>query len=552
MKSELRAFTNLIKNKRIYTFTPFDATMLQKIFAGAEQGKVMRYSAHYERHIEMNALWNYYNRFVFKNEGLENGAEEGEHVLIGNEDIESVLNTIRKKYDFLAQMNGLPVSATEFYVEIVLPAYKLKRSQANEKQQSLENVNTKQEDYDLTVADLCDAAKSYCAGNPSTNIKSSKVTITRYLKILAERGFILYENKDKSRTAGKPKIVVPQVTEEDLWQASGSETVSQTVSNMESIKYSSIELEFKPLNLLTNSLSVTDIEKTILKLSGYTTETPTETVNETVSETLTETPTETVNETPLIARFFKSLNIILDTCETVSETPNSNNVLDTQPPDQNDNATTPQEPSKPNSNPTDPTKPDNAPAATKSSINPHLDTQAQSNQQVSSPIPAGSVLEPTTQNQKQNMVMLTKTMEKEASEPPQEREKSLSKEEIIQRVYLAVKLAERDSEAFWSDPDLGEPNKKLYPALQGLTTYLIQEALKALQKEGYIMQVKPGYWHATKDLHLVDILVYDNPDMPVYCPNCMKPTTRLYWYDAGWLCVDCLNARQHQNEELYS
>jgi len=88
--------------------------------------------------------------------------------------------------------------------------------------------------------------------------------------------------------------------------------------------------------------------------------------------------------------------------------------------------------------------------------------------------------------------------------------------------------------------------------LQGLTTGIIQEALKALQEEGYIMQVKPGYWHATKDLHLVDILAYDNPSMPVYCPNCMKPVTRLYWYDTEWLCVDCLNARQHQNEELYS
>ena len=366
LRAELKTFTNLIKNKQIYVFTPFDAKLLQKIFSGAEQGKIMRFSKYYKRHIEMNALWNYYNRFIFKNERLENGAEPGEHILIGNEDIQSVLNATRKKYEFLAQMNGLPISATEFLLEIVIPGYNSKRSQANEKQQqTLENENTKQEDYDLTVAYLCDIAKSYCAANPSTNIKSSKVTVTRYLKILAERGFILYENKDKSKTAGKPKIVIPQITEEDLWQASGSETVSQTVSqtisydlkdklasfdmiaapfpknetvsqtisSMENIKYSTIEPEFKPLSLLTNSLSTNDIEKTILKLSGYTTETPTETVNETVSETLTETPTGTVNETPLIARFFELLNITLDTCETVNETvQNSNKILATPPP----------------------------------------------------------------------------------------------------------------------------------------------------------------------------------------------------------------------------
>ena len=115
-----------------------------------------------------------------------------------------------------------------------------------------------------------------------------------------------------------------------------------------------------------------------------------------------------------------------------------------------------------------------------------------------------------------------------------------------------MKLAERDNEPFWSDAELGEPNKKLYPVLQGLNTYLIQEALKALQQEGYIMEAKPGYWHAVKDLHLTEVIAYDNPDMPVYCPNCMKPVARLYWYDTEWLCADCLNERQHQNDDLYA
>jgi len=73
-----------------------------------------------------------------------------------------------------------------------------------------------------------------------------------------------------------------------------------------------------------------------------------------------------------------------------------------------------------------------------------------------------------------------------------------------------------------------------------------------LQWQGYTTETKPGYWHAVKDLHLVDILAYDNPDMPVYCPRCMNPVVRLYWYDAEWLCVDCLNELQHQNDNLYA
>jgi len=147
--------------------------------------------------------------------------------------------------------------------------------------------------------------------------------------------------------------------------------------------------------------------------------------------------------------------------------------------------------------------------------------------------------------------MVNKATQQEVPAEPQEHAPALSKEEVLQRVYLSVKLSEKYNEPFWEDIELGEPNKKLYSALQGLTTGIIQEALRALQEEGYIMQVKPGYWHATNDLHLTDVLAYDNPDMPVYCPSCMKPVTRFYWYDTEWLCVDRLNERQHQNDELY-
>jgi len=599
LKSELRVFTNLIKNKKIYMFTPFDAEVLQKIFAGAEQGKVMRYSKHYERHIEMNALWNYYNRFIFKNERLENGAEEGEHVLVGNEDIEAVLSTIRKKYDFLAQMNGLPVSATEFFFEVVLPAYRSKRSQAEERQQSLENVNAKQEDFDLTVADLCDVAKSYCASNPSTNIKSSKVTVTRYLKILAERGFVLYENKDKSKTAGKPKIVIPLLTEQDIEQAGGSETVSQTVSktisynlkdklarfdmiaapcpknetvsqtvsNMESIKYSNIEPEFKPLSLLTNSLSTNDIEKAILKLSCYTIETPTETVTETPTETVTETPTETVTETPLIDRFFELLNITLGTCETVTETPNSNTVLDSQPADQASNAATPQTPTKPadtpttakpDNAPTNPTAPDTTHATTESSTSPHSDTQVQANQQATSPRPAEPALdnynaEQATQTQQQATLLLSRTTqqaraaEKEILATPQQQDARLK--EAIQRVYNAICVAQRKDEPFWTREDLGQPNEDLFPALETLTTNLIEKALQTLERQGYIYQQKPNHWRTVRRLYIADIVYYNDPEHPVYCPNCGKPTGKLFWFGGDWVCLNCLAKKKSQRGE---
>jgi len=224
----------------------------------------------------------------------------------------------------------------------------------------------------------------------------------------------------------------------------------------------------------------------------------------------------------------------------------------TQPPDQNSNVATLQ----------DPTKPDNAHAATtKSSISSHSDAQAQANQEVHSP----NLAEPapdnhnanTSQTQQQVTVMLSKTtqetkaVEKETSAAPQEQQKPLTKEEVIQRTFIAVQLSEKYGEPFWEDIELGEPNKKLFPALQGLYTEEIKEALKSLQRQGFIAETKLGQWRAVRDLHLLDILYYNDPAKPVYCPSCGKPVTKLYWYDTGRLCVDCLNARQHQSDELF-
>jgi len=180
-----------------------------------------------------------------------------------------------------------------------------------------------------------------------------------------------------------------------------------------------------------------------------------------------------------------------------------------------------------------------------------LDLHTQNSQQVSSPSPAGSIHD-TTQKEQTTMLMVDKLMQREAPAAPLEQAPALTKEEIVQRVYLAVKLSERDYELFWSDPEQKQLNSKLTFVLQNLSIDTIKGILKALQWQGFIVETKPGYWHAVKDLHLVDILAYDNPDMPVYCPNCMKPVTRLYWYDTQWLCVDCLNERQHQNDDLYA
>jgi len=224
---------------------------------------------------------------------------------------------------------------------------------------------------------------------------------------------------------------------------------------------------------------------------------------------------------------------IPQTPQTLAEnSQNSNKVLDNQPPE-------------PSPSPEPQPEPEPQPASQTHELNsPSLNVQAQV---------AGAIAQPakpaldSLQKEQTSMLMVDKTMQQEVSAEPQEQAPALTKKGQ-QRVYLAVKLSERDNGPFWTDPEQKQLNSKLTFVLQNLTIDTIKDTLKALQWQGYIVETKPGYWHAVKDLHFIDVIAYYNPDMPVYCPNCMKPVTRLYWYGADWLCIDCLNELQHKND----
>jgi len=218
---------------------------------------------------------------------------------------------------------------------------------------------------------------------------------------------------------------------------------------------------------------------------------------------------------------------------------NSNKVLDSQP-------TTPQTPTKPAdtptttapaSTPTDPTAPDNAHAAAMSSISPHSDTQVQANQQVGSPRPAEPALDNNATQPQQD-----------APTEPQEQAPTLSKEEIAQRVFISIKLVE--NEAFWQDSEQQVPNNKIFPTLlQGLSAEEIKTALKSLQWQGFVYETKPNVWKAVRDPHLVDVVAYDDPNMPTICPQCGRHVTKLYWCGIDWCCSDCLAKKKSQNGE---
>jgi len=120
---------------------------------------------------------------------------------------------------------------------------------------------------------------------------------------------------------------------------------------------------------------------------------------------------------------------------------------------------------------------------------------------------------------------------------------SIDMNEAAERMYIAIKY--NDGKEFWQNEEISEPNKEFFPYLQGFTTDMIQQSLAILQKQGDIYKQKPNVWKAVKDPRLVDTLSYPRA---IACPHCGKLTTQLYWYSDDWVCIDCLNERQHEND----
>jgi len=125
---------------------------------------------------------------------------------------------------------------------------------------------------------------------------------------------------------------------------------------------------------------------------------------------------------------------------------------------------------------------------------------------------------------------------------PESKIPTIDAKQAAERVYVAIKYNE--GKEFWKDEQLGEFNPAFSPYLQGLTKEMVLQALSAMQLRGDIYRLTANTWKVVNDPRIEDKLSYSSP---IACPECGKPTTQLYWYDDDWMCIDCLNERQHQN-----
>jgi len=119
---------------------------------------------------------------------------------------------------------------------------------------------------------------------------------------------------------------------------------------------------------------------------------------------------------------------------------------------------------------------------------------------------------------------------------------------VMSKVYRAV--IESNRQPFWQDAENADPNPNLLYYLVGLTGDQISNGLAALVREGYVAEVRENVYKAVKEFPAFEF--YSGEQGEVICPQCGKATAKLYDYAGEWLCVDCLNERQHSNDELYS
>jgi len=157
----------------------------------------------------------------------------------------------------------------------------------------------------------------------------------------------------------------------------------------------------------------------------------------------------------------------------------------------------------------------------------------------------------STQAQQQATVMLSKPVQETKATQKETPAAPLTKEQVLGKVFVAVSKSDR--KPFWQDKEQGEPSPGLVPYLKGLFTDEITYALNALLKEGIIQEIKPDTYKTVKPLpfEIPPIEFYSGESGKVICPQCGKATAKLYDYAGDWLCVDCLNERQHSNDNLF-
>lgn len=187
IKKEISALINKIRDdvklSNLSFFIPIDEKEIAAtLFSGEiKYGDAMRKVPRIMNHIRANAIWNYNDRIKLLGKGKE-------YVVVAAEDIRS-LTQVYDDLEMNSILSGIPVSLFEFWRDVLTPLFV--------KDDSGDYAEVKQADVVRALDDYTNTHKN------GTRLKSGKLTVSRYLTKLEDRGLIKRAEDEKDKRSRK-------------------------------------------------------------------------------------------------------------------------------------------------------------------------------------------------------------------------------------------------------------------------------------------------------------------------------------------------------------
>lgn len=172
-----------VKSSNLTFLLPIDEKEIASaLFSGEiKHGDAMRKVPRIMNHIRANAIWNYDKRIKLFGKGKE-------YVIVAAEDIRS-LSQIYDDLEMNSIMSGIPVSLFEFWRDVLTPLFT--------KDDSGDYAEVKQSDVVKALDNYAEAHKN------NTKLKSGKLTVSRDLTKLEDRGLIKKVEDEKDKRSRK-------------------------------------------------------------------------------------------------------------------------------------------------------------------------------------------------------------------------------------------------------------------------------------------------------------------------------------------------------------
>ena len=249
LRGRLYAFISEVLFNNYKALAPFEITSLTSLVSKPESGSLMRTWQYFVKHLALEALWHYpvRPRLTLKN---------NTRVLIGREDLEHISNLYLNTLDLLAELNGLPTTALEFYVNVLLKVKERK---------DREEVT---DSYIVRSDEARQALEAYILGNPKTSLKTHKMAVKRYVDVLKAAHML---DTDKDEEDKRAQVYILKVGFEDLLKFNGSgSTNGHTNGNILASLANPDQLRTRIFKLVTPTTKIEfyDDKKLVTYLSG--------------------------------------------------------------------------------------------------------------------------------------------------------------------------------------------------------------------------------------------------------------------------------------------